>query len=257
MHVQSRLEVLRSNKFVLVSTTSPLLPAMLASQDVSTWTRKLQKFKSYSLRLHVVYRPTAKKGNCFFLLCAMEVGKFVTAMRMLSYDGIANPKHASSKLKLKFQVNSSGDEFCDLTIRNQRTLLMPFARMYGAVSHCTFGGFFDPQLVKTLQSQMLASTHWSRAQARELFRLLLQTKNAADQLLSLEYDSAAKELYLYALMLVEHCQPLADIIRFSDDTAFAAAYRQLIFELQLACDLCLLWLAHHSSTAADPEGICL
>jgi hypothetical protein len=243
------VEVLRSNKFMLISTTSPLLPTMLAGHDVCIWTKKLQKFKSYCLRVHIVSRPTATKENHFFLLCATEVGKLVTALRMLSYEGVADPALSANKLKLKFQLIKFDDQAGYLTIKMQHNLISPFARMYGALSQCTFSGPCDLAFVKTLETQVLATTQWSRAQAREMFQLMVQAKNAGDKLLKLGYCDSANTSYIDALMLAGKRQTLADIIRFSDDTALAEAYRQLIFELQLGSDLCFLWLAQRTPTA--------
>lgn len=184
-------DIFHSNHFVLVSTNDLRILDDDKNYDLRLWRQKIPKFKKYTMRLHIVAQTIETTTSHFFLLCASDLDNFVMRLRTIYFT--AEPQY-----KVMIEVKGLDKSQGMLSNKQQRALLLPFTKLRGAGQKCNIKGMVVPDLVKRVTDMVASPIHWIRAQARDVFEILVYKAAIADSLFLEEHFAAASFLYAEA-----------------------------------------------------------
>lgn len=182
--------VLRNNHFILISSPTEAVQDVMSRMGVPAWTRKLAKFKGYSLHVHITQTGTVSPGaymkidgklvplvkdkqkHFWSMICFQDLQKLVFAIRLLNEE---TQKH----FDMKFKMQPAGDG-AQLGIGLQKRLLDPFTMLGRSQLQCKIMGAVDKGLAARINRLLAPQVSWSRIFARDLRDMVVYRKRIAD-----------------------------------------------------------------------------
>jgi len=259
LHALSK-PIFHRNDFVLISTTYPDMPEILARHGAWCWSSpKITRFRKFRLWVHIKTGPIQVKEKLptgqdktlvqSFLMLKSSLPDFVYILRIAD-------KMMECHFDLRFVVNKDIDSPL-LGRTAQEELLIPFTKLRGHLQKCKINGA-DLELAENVTTLLTPNVHWARYQKWEMWDLLMHKKSIADTLLRSGFYWPAQLAYLSCFELIDapvgH-QVLLDVNAGDDDNLRKSFARwRAIVTVNVA--IALAYVALQANTA-DPYRLIL
>jgi hypothetical protein len=186
------ISVFRLNHFIMLSAGYRDLFRLLDTHDIPNWVNeghKLNKFKDYHIRMHIVSKDwIGPKVASVVLICAADI----KALTIVFRGGVIT---SQPKFRLKIHIKSvSGTS---LSVKHQHALLEPFKQLRGIQQKCSIVGA-DTVLATEVCARVASSVHWKRAQLLDCMEVIQFKLRLADEVLQGGNLKGANDLYEHA-----------------------------------------------------------
>lgn len=181
--------VFKLNNFIVASTTAPPYHIVTEAQDhnVIIWTKKLNAFKNYKARLHLLSGKLKGDSTHFFMMCSADLEDFVCILRYLTFTDM----RPTFNIHLKLGAPGSNS----LALKDQEAILSPFEKLVGEGQRCKITGIVDNALAKRVVANATPTIFWSRAQCRDFLNIVEHDMRIADVAASNRHFDVTHHIY--------------------------------------------------------------
>jgi len=235
--------IFHANRFILVSTNDQDIVQIAKNNLLPLWQSKLERFKSYHLRLNILHRITPRGDYAFLLICSEDLETLLNSVKMkfLTIDDQRASYRWPYSWTIEVKARIDGTR---LPLAVQMSLLEPFKKIRYREQRCIVRGEVDTTISAELPAAMSPSVLWRRAdEIGALYKLVCWQYLALDKLIQSKEWLAANLFVRNLETFIDGCHTFCQDIKQGDDTALEFEFctiggciknNRLVIELNLA-----------------------
>lgn len=238
--------ILKPNNFILVSTTAPEHFFITEAQhhDIVIWRKRLNNFKNYNARLHLLSSKLKGEPLQFFMLCTADLPDFICILRLLTFTEFR------PQFIINLELGAPGSN--TLAKKDQEAVLLPWGKLVGVRQRCKITGIVDTELAKSVSTKAMPTVFCSRAECRDFLDILGHEMQIADDAAAKKHFRVTHHIYHKLISFMEAPGKIGKVMNqfhTSDDRMLQLSLTDQLSRHQHGGMLANLWKASECETS--------